>query len=102
MEVLCLLSFEVKDKEGKKLGWNVSLLESNMLFTLNDLIDNADKVAQKVDTQWSAKRYIQAGGDLMVCMVIVMYQRCTIQCLISSSYYSIGNVQEAQQAIYDG
>ena len=66
MDVHCLLSFEVRDKEGNHLRWNVSLLESDMRLTVNDLIHNSDKLAQKVDARNSAEGYIQAGGDLTV------------------------------------
>ena len=56
-------------QEGNHLRWNgyrVSLLQSDMRFTVNDLIHNSDKLVQKVDARSSAERYIQAGGDVTV------------------------------------
>lgn len=66
MNVFCLVTFDVRDKAGKKLHWNVSLLESDMRLTINDLIDKSDVIARKTDEMRVAKAYIQAGGDLTV------------------------------------
>lgn len=79
MSLHCLLAFEVRDKAGGMLFWNVSLVESDLRLLLTELISHADEISRTDDIRRSASSYIQAGGEVKVCLAVFVF---IISCMI--------------------
>jgi len=66
MNVLCLLTFVVKEKEEGNLRWDASLVESDWTLTVDDLIQKLNALIETENPKREAIAYVEAGGALMV------------------------------------